>query len=267
MGLSRNHRIAHLAPLFRATEPKIDTNCAMSSFGDSPMAQLAAAAMSLVGLACALRFDGARPPTAAGALPVPDDEPRDDPHQDERAWMTAYAAGDDMAFNALFKSLAPRLLAFFMRAIPDRALAEDLLQSTFVRLHAARHTYRVGSPVRPWVFTIAARVRIDELRRRRRLPRAAPEAELDRLEAAADPESEGRGLDGDARGRSVREAIDSLPESQRLVVHLHRFEELSYAQIGAVLGVSEGAARIRAFRAYAKLRELLLPLLAEEPPA
>jgi RNA polymerase sigma-70 factor (ECF subfamily) len=170
-----------------------------------------------------------------------------------------------MAFDQLFKSLAPRLIAFFMRAFPDRALAEDLLQTTFVRLHAVRHSYRVGSPVRPWVFTIAARLRIDELRRKRRVPRAASEAELDTLEAPQEAAAEGRGLDSEDQIRTVRDAIDALPESQRLVIHLHRFEELTYAQIGAVLGVSEGAARIRAFRAYATLRDRLLPLLATEP--
>ena len=44
------------------------------------------------------------------------------------------------------------------------------------------------------------------------------------------------------------------PEPQRVVVHLHRFEELSFAEIGRVLGISEGAAKLRAFRAYGQLR-------------
>jgi RNA polymerase sigma factor (sigma-70 family) len=231
------------------------------------MTQLAAATLSLVALACALRSD--RPNVqhrdrAASGRGEPDAEAPADARQDEQTWMAAYAAGDDRAFDALWRSLAPRLIAFFMRALPDRALAEDLLQTTFVRLHGARHKYRAGAPVRPWVFTIAARVRIDELRRRKRLPRAASELELERLEAEPSAHAEGRALDDDARDQSVRRAIDSLPESQRMVIHLHRFEELSFAQIGAVLDVSEGAARIRAFRAYAALREKLLPLLAEE---
>jgi RNA polymerase sigma-70 factor (ECF subfamily) len=88
---------------------------------------------------------------------------------------------------------------------------------------------------------------------------------MDQMQAHEDPDAAGRGIDEDVRMRQVRDAIDSLPESQRMVIHLHRFEELSYAQIGEALGVSEGAARIRAFRAYATLRERLLPLTAEEP--
>jgi RNA polymerase sigma-70 factor (ECF subfamily) len=226
------------------------------------MPQIAAATLSLIGLACAMRSD--RPVLGLAARVGKGPSTESDTREAEQAWMAAYAAGDDRAFDSLFKSLAPRLIAFFMRAVSDRALAEDLLQTTFVRLHAARHTYRTGAPVRPWVFTIAARVRIDELRRRQRLRRTASDVDLERVEAEPTSQSEGRGLDDEARDRSVRLAIDSLPESQRLVVHLHRFEGLSFAQIGKVLDVSEGAARIRAFRAYGALRERLLPLMAEE---
>jgi RNA polymerase sigma-70 factor (ECF subfamily) len=49
-----------------------------------------------------------------------------------------------------------------------------------------------------------------------------------------------------------------------MVVHLHRFEGLAFAEIGEVLGITAGAARIRAFRAYAILRERLRPLVQED---
>jgi RNA polymerase sigma-70 factor (ECF subfamily) len=229
---------------------------------DMHLSQLTVATLSFLGIACALRLDGAKPPRGGSPSTLPERELTPDIREQEQVWMAAYAAGDDAMFDSLFKSLAPRLTAFFMRAFPDRALSDDLLQSTFVRLHAARHSYRRGAPVRPWVFTIAARVRIDELRRRRRRPEVASEVDTEQVDAG----SPDHVLDDDARIRRVRDAIDSLPESQRMVIHLHRFEELSYAQIGEALGVSEGAARVRAFCAYATLRERLLPLTAEEPP-
>jgi RNA polymerase sigma-70 factor (ECF subfamily) len=183
---------------------------------------------------------------------------------DEQQLMAAYVAGDQAAFGALFDALAPRLLAFFQRAVADRAVAEDLLQVTFERVHAARKRYRLGSPVRPWLFTIAARVRIDELRRRYRLPPSADETELDRVADQAGPTDQASVIDQRARDQRVREAIDSLPASQRVVVHLHRFEGMTFGEIGAVLGVQEGAVRLRAFRAYDSLRTLLLPLVREE---
>ncbi len=104
-------------------------------------------------------------------------------------------------------------------------------------------------------------MRVDWLRRQ---GRAEGELEADVL---ADPES--RDDPGDVvvareRAERVRAALDRLPEPQRVVVHLHRFEELSFAEIGKVLGISEGAAKVRAFRAYGQLRAMLADLLAEE---
>ncbi len=181
--------------------------------------------------------------------------------RDERELMAAYVDGDQAAFSALFSATAPRLLAFFLRAVPDRALAEDLLQLTFERVHGARHRYQRGAPVRPWLFTIAANVRVDELRRRYRLPKAADETDLDALPDSAAPQDEAPDqADRDAR---VRAAIDALPASQRVVVHLHRFEGMTFGEIGGVLGVKEGAVRIRAFRAYETLRGTLAQLMEE----
>jgi len=179
--------------------------------------------------------------------------------------MQAYVAGDPGAFQRLFRELAPSLHSFFSRTVADAATAEDLLQTTFLKLHGARATWRRGEPLRPWVFTIAARVRVDWLRRH---GRRGAEEELDgetlaAPDGAGDP---GQALLGKQRAERVREALDRLPEPQRLVVHLHRFEGLGFAEIGKVLGITEGAAKIRAFRAYAQLRSLLSDLVAEGSP-
>ncbi len=175
--------------------------------------------------------------------------------------MEAYVAGDAGAFDRLFRSLAPSLHAFFARSVGRGATAEDLLQTTFLKLHAARGSWRRGERVRPWAFTIAARVRVDWLRRQGRT-----EAELDGDDAGpAEPRGDPRdaALAGE-RAERVHAALEALSEPQRVVVHLHRFEGLSFAEIGKVLGISEGAARVRAFRAYAELRTLLADLVAEE---
>lgn len=185
-------------------------------------------------------------------------EPGMDAPPDEPALMTAYARGDEGSFAPLFRALAPRLLGFFRRSGLPHPLCEDLVQATFVRLHVARHRYRPGAPVRPWLFTIAARVRVDHLRKLKRHP--ASDADIESLEAP----QEALNPDRDQRARSVRDALDELPASLRVVVHLHRFEGLSFPEIGKVLGISAGAARVRAFRAYEILRERLRPLVAEE---
>jgi RNA polymerase sigma-70 factor (ECF subfamily) len=175
--------------------------------------------------------------------------------------MEAYVKGDDAAFERLFGLLAPSLRAFFLRSVGNVADAEDLMQTTLLKVHGARDHWRRGERLRPWLFTIAARVRIDWLRRKGRvLEEQAGEEDPPQPVALAD---EGDGFLARERAERVRAAVDSLGEPQRTIVHLHRFEGLTFAEIGRVLGLSEGAAKLRAFRAYEQLRQLLRDLVAE----
>jgi len=177
--------------------------------------------------------------------------------------MEAYVAGDAGAFRRLFQRLAPSVSAFFRRTVSDAAAAEDLLQTTFLKIHGARGSYRRGERLRPWVFTIAARVRVDWLRRNGH--REEEELDADSLVAAPEgPGDPGEAALGRERDARVRAALERLPEPQRAVVHLHRFEGLGFAEIGRVLGITESAAKVRAFRAYDRLRAFLADLLAEE---
>ncbi len=177
--------------------------------------------------------------------------------------MEAYVGGDAEAFERLFERLAPSLHAFFLRSAGSAAAADDLLQTTFLKVHRARDRWRRGERLRPWVFAIAARARVDWLRRQ---GRAAEEpADEEALPASGSEADPGAGLLARERGDRVRAAIEELSEPQREVLHLHRFEGLGFAEIGRVLGISEGAVKLRAFRAYARLRALLADIVAEDP--
>jgi RNA polymerase sigma-70 factor (ECF subfamily) len=182
----------------------------------------------------------------------------------EEELMAAYAADDRRAFETLFTRLSGRVHGFFLRSFSDAAVADDLLQATFLKLHRARAQYQRGLPFRPWLFTIAARVRLDELRRRYRLPEDADEElmnKADEAQAMAN-DAAGEGARADLQ-ESVRQAIALLPESQRMVVHLHRYEGMTFPEIAQVLSTTEGAVKLRAFRAYETLRESLKDLVAK----
>ena len=159
--------------------------------------------------------------------------------------------------------LAPKLRAFFLRSFIDPALAEDLMQTTFLKLHRARDSYCADRPLKPWLFTIAAGVRRDELRRRYRLPPTSARSSSSRPRRCR-PDDRTPPIESNAKNEieAVRAAIDSLPESQRAVLHLHLHEALTFEEIAEVLGTSPGAVRVRASRAYERLRKSLRSLLA-----
>ena len=176
----------------------------------------------------------------------------------ENRLMVRYASGDKGAFQRLFALLAPRIRAFFRRSFADAGVADDLTQTTFLKLHSARASYRPEQPLEAWVFAIAKAVRGDELRRRYRLPRHADEDALESAESCAllaDADAE----DGERQDEleRVRAAIQLLPESQRAVLHLHCYEELTFEQIAEALDTTPGAVRVRASRAYERLRQTL----------
>ncbi|AKF08785.1 RNA polymerase sigma factor [Sandaracinus amylolyticus] len=193
-----------------------------------------------------------------------------DPTASDEELMRAYVAGDARAFEVLFTRYAARVHALFSRTFRSRAIADDLVQTTFLKIHAARATYRSDLPVRPWLFGIAARVRIDELRRRYRTQEVGDDA-LDSMplpvEGAADAWPE-----ANEAAERVRRAIDTLPDGQRIVVLLHRFEGMSFGEIAIALrevegkSISEVAVRVRAFRAYDALRTALADLDDRERP-
>lgn len=175
--------------------------------------------------------------------------------------MKAYVAGDAEAFERLFRALAPSIHGFFVRSVGRGPAAEDLLQATFLKIHGARSTWRGGEKLRAWAFTIAGRVRVDWLRRNRVLEDLDDEVLADPA-PRADPAG---ALLARERADRVRDALERLPEPQRVIVHLHRLEDLGFAEIGRILGITESAAKLRAFRAYARLREMLADLVEDAP--
>lgn len=166
--------------------------------------------------------------------------------------MGRYVDGDARAFNTVYRLLYPMVLACQRRwAGVDRA--EDLAQQTFLKVHRNRHRYRTGSPVGPWVLAIARHLSIDALRKAGRSRETLTrEGTLpDRLTDHRDP-----AIDAEIK-EAVRAAVETLPPSQRAVIAMHKLDERSFAEVAEALDINEGAARVRAHRAYARLRKAL----------
>ncbi len=175
--------------------------------------------------------------------------------------MDRYARGDDAAFDELYRRGAPRLRGFLIRLCGDRALAEDLIQEAFLRVHRARGSFGAGAPAVPWILAIGRNVFRDHVRRVRARPAttAGSTAEDDHAqqpEAAVDTRGD-EALAAQEMLDVVRRTLSELPTLQREAFLLLRFEGLSVSEAAQVVGASVGAVKIRAFRAYEALRAAL----------
>jgi RNA polymerase sigma-70 factor (ECF subfamily) len=169
--------------------------------------------------------------------------------------MEKCATGDDRAFDELYRRGAARVRGFLVRLSGDPVLAEDLTQETFVRIHRARGSFAAGAAALPWMFAIARNTFLDHARRenvrRRSSAQLAPDPK-----AAKDTQGD-EVLAGREMLDIVRETLDRLPMLQRDAFVLIRFEGLSVSEAAQVLGATEAAVKVRAFRAYEALRAAL----------
>jgi RNA polymerase sigma-70 factor (ECF subfamily) len=168
-----------------------------------------------------------------------------------RALMVRYQAGDAGAFDELYDSLGPALRRYLFSLARDAQRADDLLQDTFLQIHRSRRTYNPARPVRPWAFAVARHAWLMDQRTRRR--KAPPHADLDSApELPVPPEVEGM-----ARGDELRRALARVAPDRAEPLLLHHVWGFSFEEIGKMLGIRPGAARVRASRAMGLLRGLL----------
>lgn len=167
--------------------------------------------------------------------------------------MEQFLDGDIRGFDALYRGMAHRVRGLLRGLCGDPRLAEDLVQTTFLKVHAARDTFHRGAPVEPWVFAIARRTWLDQRRRTRRRPE---DLSRDGVLPEHHEEHEAEGfarLDPEVIA-NIQRGLDALPAAQREAVMLLKMQDLSVNEAAAVAGVTPSALKVRAHRGYEALR-------------
>lgn len=186
--------------------------------------------------------------------------PPDDP---DRTDMARLVAGHDAALNELMERHAGKLFHYLVRSLQNEEDAADLAQETFVRVFQNRAKFDSGQKFSTWLYAIATNLVKDRYRYRTRHPQVSLDAENEatgenfRESVPAHGPTPGESLQGEERAEAVREAVGQLPEELRTPLILSEYEELSHAEIGAVLACSPKAVETRIYRARKQLREKL----------
>ena len=174
----------------------------------------------------------------------------DAPERELCALMEGYLDGRIEAFDGLHAALSGRIRGYLLSLCRDPALADDLLQETFMQIHRSRRTYEPRRPVTPWVFAIARHVYL--MKRRSTGRRLRFEDTLAAEAKSSDvPQDDLRAL---VEKDEVRRALEQVPADQRQALLLHHVEGWSFVEIAARLGIRVNAAKTRAFRGMKKMR-------------
>ena len=190
-------------------------------------------------------------------------------YPDEQSLLSGLRAGEDGAFEALVRSLAPRSLAVARRFLRNDSDAEDAVQEAFLAAFNAIDRFEGSARLSTWLHRIVVNAALMKLRSRRGKPEEAIEDLLPRFledgHHQSPPhqweESAEELLQREEIRAHVRTCIDQLPESYRIVLLIRDIEEVDTAEAAIMLGITEAAVKVRLHRARQALRGLLDPRL------
>jgi RNA polymerase sigma-70 factor, ECF subfamily len=195
--------------------------------------------------------------------------------------MLGVRADQPGAFEELVERYQRRLVAVMHHLVGNAEEAEDLAQEAFLRVYRARKKYRPRSKFSTWLFTIANNLALNALRSRQRRPVVSLPAQdsgpLGPRPAEQLVPDRGSGpmqrMQRQELAAIIRQALEGLNERQRMAVVLNKFEDMNYAEIAEVMGLTPKAIKSLLSRARENLRQALMgyiymdgqPAPAEEP--
>jgi RNA polymerase sigma-70 factor, ECF subfamily len=176
----------------------------------------------------------------------------------EIGWMARIREGDMDAFRLLVETHQARVIGTISKMLGSDAESEDLAQQVFIRIWKSAPRYKPTAKFTTWLFRITRNLVFNELRRKRHFVDQAEEIPEPKERAEKEPDQV---LLEEELQVAIQDAINRLPESQRLAIILRRYEEMPYEEIAKVMGTTVPAVKSILFRARAELRQRLAKYL------
>ena len=167
--------------------------------------------------------------------------------------------GDLDKLGLLFERYKKPLFGFYYHMNKNSELSEDLVQNVFYRIMKYRYLFRGEGDFRTWMFHIARNVNHDHFRKNKLNAKDSLEDWQERLGSNENRSTE---IQQDEEMQLLSMAMDRLPEEKREILVLSKFQEKKYKEIGEILGCSEGAVKVKVFRALQELKEMYQKLEA-----
>jgi RNA polymerase sigma-70 factor (ECF subfamily) len=168
--------------------------------------------------------------------------------------------GDESALRAIWTQHAPRIDAVVRRLVGDPDQAADVAQEVWIQIFRALPGYRGDSQFSTWAHRIAVNRTLNALRSLKRI--STSEVEIEEDSSIVDHDG-----DRSMLAQTIDEAVQKLSPGARQVFVLHDVEGYTHEEIATELGITSGGSKSQLFKARAKLRRLLAPLMDESVPA
>src|SRR5882672_11485546 len=165
--------------------------------------------------------------------------------------MVKVRDGDLDRLGLLFERYKRPLYGFFYGLSKNSELSEDLVQNTFFRILKYRHLFRGEGDFKTWMFHIARNVNNDHYRKNKLKAKDSVEDWEERL---GHNENQSVHMQLEEEQRMLSMALDRLPEDKREVLLLSKYQDKKYKEIGELLGCTEGAVKVKVFRALQELK-------------
>ena len=176
----------------------------------------------------------------------------------ERDLQERIRAGDERAFDSVFRTHYAHLVRVAESMLRESALAEEIAQEVMLELWRRRESLELEQTFAAYLIRSTRNRALNHIRHQRVVAREAAAAAIE-PQASRSAEEELLGVE---LQQAVREAIDALPEKSREVFRLSREQGLKYAEIASVLEISVKTVEKRMGQALSELRERLAPWLA-----
>lgn len=177
-----------------------------------------------------------------------------EPMETDAAIVRRAIEGDERAMRLLWNQHAPHVDAIVRRLAGDPDLAQDIAQEVWIQLFRALPSWRGDAKFSTWLHRVAVNRTLNALRRTRRV--AAAETPIEETSVTVEQDSERSML-----AASIEEATRQLSPGARTVFVLHDVQGYTHEEIAAELGITPGGSKSQLFKARAKLRRLLAPLV------
>jgi len=181
----------------------------------------------------------------------------------EEIQLNKLKSGDFKSFKALVDEHQKMVLNTCNRFVNNREDAEDLTQEVFIEVYRSLSNFRGDSKISTWIYRIAVTKSLDYLRKKKRKKRFGTLKNIFSEENPAiqvkssESSNPDTNLENEDRIRILNEALGSLPENQRTVFTLSKYDEMSYAEIAEIMDTSLSSVESLIHRAKVNLKKKL----------